>query len=503
MRKFLVPFILIAIILLGLYFRLQGISTNHSFWSDEAQISLMARQVVQGQMSITQAVKIQDYQPLHIVVTAFAFYIFGVSEFSARLFPVIFGTLGILFAFLLTRKLSNTITALLAAFLYSFSHLNLAHSTQAKQYGALETIVLIEFYLLILLKETKNKKTILLLNIGLIALISIATLFHFLGVLLWITYFLFIVYEYRKGLLKIIKIPRLSIPIFLGGIILLYVFKFPLMIQIFFHGSFQQTFFPHNHFIYLIKLLGKEYGLFVIPATIAVFISYKKFPSVTLGVIVWSLTLLYLWSFKHYTHNVRYIVPFFGLLFVYFSVFWEKVGEYFPKNGRYIPLIIVVIFMVTGYKIDRIPLTYYNPNAELFADVQNADYKTAFTQLHKKYQDINKYPMYNDVIEPQAWYLDGKIPTALFLKDYTAGLPYGGESKHGATGIPIYTSLGQLQREMKKNPQGFVVVEDWESLLPEEIKQYAKKNLKREVRVEGLPEAHGDNWPIEIYSWGI
>jgi 4-amino-4-deoxy-L-arabinose transferase-like glycosyltransferase len=76
---------------------------------------------------------------------ALFFRLFGLSEFSARLPFVIWGTLGIVFAFLLARKLSSDGGGLLAAFIMAFSTLNLAHSTQAKPYIALQTILLLLF----------------------------------------------------------------------------------------------------------------------------------------------------------------------------------------------------------------------------------------------------------------------------------------------------------------------------------------------------------------------
>ncbi len=67
----------------------------------------------------------------------------------------------------------------------------------------------------------------------------------------------------------------------------------------------------------------------------------------------------------------------------------------------------------------------------------------------------------------------------------------------------IYGSLNQFLQQKSKYEKGILIVEDWESILPEDIKQYAKKNMKRELRVKGLPQAKGDIWPIEVYSWGL
>ena len=42
-----------------------------------------------------------------------------------------------------------------------------------------------------------------------------------------------------------------------------------------------------------------------------------------------------------------------------------------------------------------------------------------------------------------------------------------------------------------------------QSKLPDYIKKYAKENMKLEIRVEGLQETKYDQWPIEVYSWGM
>ncbi|PJC30174.1 hypothetical protein CO051_07105, partial [Candidatus Roizmanbacteria bacterium CG_4_9_14_0_2_um_filter_39_13] len=57
--------------------------------------------------------------------------------------------------------------------------------------------------------------------------------------------------------------------------------------------------------------------------------------------------------------------------------------------------------------------------------------------------------------------------------------------------------------EQKKYPKGLVVVEDWVSFFPDEIKEHVKSNLTRELRVESLSQASGDVWPLELYSWGM
>jgi hypothetical protein len=67
----------------------------------------------------------------------------------------------------------------------------------------------------------------------------------------------------------------------------------------------------------------------------------------------------------------------------------------------------------------------------------------------------------------------------------------------------LYNSLQSFKNEIKNNPQGFLVVEDWQSFTPEDIKEYAKNNLKLEIRVDSMAVSPDDKWPLELYSWGM
>jgi hypothetical protein len=230
---------------------------------------------------------------------------------------------------------------------------------------------------------------------------------------------------------------------------------------------------------------------------IGIFTVFKKNKSIFIGVAIYILSLLMLWDFKQYSHNVRYLVPFFGLLFVFFGVFWAEVGErLFNKKSAWVCLLVAVLLFAGGYKIVRKPALYYSSNADLLGDVQIADYKTAYMRLNEKYPDLKNIAVFNDVIDTEIWYMD-KQANAYFMKGVVK--PYPNPADH----TMIYGTLNDFIKQKNKYPKGILIVEDWESFLPEDIKQYAKKNMKLEFRVEGLPQAEGDNWPIEVYSWGL
>ncbi|MBI3366454.1 glycosyltransferase family 39 protein, partial [Candidatus Roizmanbacteria bacterium] len=170
---------LLIIIIAGFLFRLKGIQDNHSFWADEGYISSFARDIVMGKLSIAQGVYKVWYQPLQILTTSIFFFIFGISEFSARLPSVIIGSVGIVFAYFVAQKLSSTWGGLLAAFAYGFSQLNLANATQAKPYTIITVLFFMNIYLYLLLTESNNSQDHkVLFHIAIIILSTLATLFH-------------------------------------------------------------------------------------------------------------------------------------------------------------------------------------------------------------------------------------------------------------------------------------------------------------------------------------
>jgi len=498
MKRWLIYLLLTFIFFLGFYFRLYGIKDNHSFWADEAYISSVARDLSSGKITIAEAVKLPgaNYQPLALLISTFSFKLFGASEFSARLPYVIFGTIGILFAYLLAARLSDKSGGLLAAFLYAFSQLNLANSTQAKPYTAIESLILIILYLLFLVEEKKTKN-VYLIHLSVIVTACLSTLFHLLGVLAWIPYIVFLLIKYYSKIPAVLLKPKRYFPFLILIGAALFIIKPLYLIKTLFTLQGGKL-LPYNHTTLLRELFWRNYAFIILPSIFGIIASYRKNKNLTLGIIVYTAISIGLWNFRHYSHNIRYLLPVFGIFFVYFGVFWAEVGNgLFQKKSWLACLIVASLVFLGGYKIVRKPNIYYSPNADLYGDVQVADYKSVFSTLEKKFIDLSQIVVFNDLIDAQKWYLEKKVD-ACFMKGVAKPLPHP-----AAGGTMIYGTLDQFLREKAKHPRGLLIVEDWESILPEEIKQYAKKNMKLEFRIEGLPQAQGDNWPIEVYSWGM
>jgi len=473
---------------------------NYSFWADEAYISGITSQFVNGNYNFFQAFNALSYQKLYILVIAFFFKLFGISELSARLPSMIAYFSGTVVIFILAKKLSNVYGGLISVFLYAFSHLNLSYATQAKPYSILETITLLIILLLVFLEKEKRKSHIFLYNLSIIGLLSAATLLHSIGVLLWILYFVFLVSTFQRSNVQMFQRSKV-----LTVLVFITIASF---ISFVIYPYLSLKLFPYNHWYQALKLFAYKYSIISVSAALGFLCVFKKNKVLSYSIFAYLVVVLILTMFQHSMFNIRYVLSLFGIIFLFFGIFWAKVGERYDKNLKFriknlelsgkiiIPLTVIIILYITGYKIVRWPRAYYNPNIDKYGDVQIANYKDFYSQLKKRFPNYKNLYVINDTFDAEYWYF-GRYSNAYFMKFVQK--PY----KHPLANAFVYGSLSNFKKEIAKHPEGFLIIEDWQSLLPDDVKEYAKKNLKLEFRVESLKEAPDDPWPLALYSWGI
>lgn len=472
---------------------------NYSFWADEGYIAAIALQFFVGKISLFTAWSIPGitYQRLQIVSVSLFFKLFGISEFAARLPSILFFFFGVIVILFLAKKLSNTYGGLVASFLYGLSHLNLAYATQAKPYSAIEFIALSVVFVLTCLKNEKKLNRIFLYHTLLILLLTFATLLHSIGVLLWSMYFALIIITLTRSRIVSIKYVRYAFVAFfvtsVGAVG--YIFVWPFFLSLL-KGA---AILPYNHMYQFVKLFFYKYALITACALCGYSWIFKKHKALSIIVFAYACLVFFMANFRIYIFNIRYVLSLFGILFLYFGIFWAKVGEryQFKIGGKaIIPLTVIVLLYATGYKIVRWPQAYYNPNIDKYGDVQIANYKDFYGELKQKFPDYKNMYVVNDTFDVEYWYF-GRYSNAYFMK-FTEK-PY----KHHTADAMIYGTLADFKKIMEQQPQGLLIVEDWQSFLPDDIKEYAKKNLKLEFRVESLKEAPDDPWPLALYSWGL
>jgi len=476
---------------------------SYSFWADEAYISGVATQLVRGQLTFSQVIGVSGitYQKLHMLIISGFFRIFGITEFVARIPSMIVFACGIIIIFLLAKKLSNLWGGVVASFLFTFSHLNLSYATQAKPYIYIEVITLIIIYLLNSLTESRTLFKKVWHHSAIILLLACVMFLHYIGIFLWILYLVFVIQTFKRSYLK----PNLAWLIVIPILAIVAKEFVPVVIR----NVLSPYFFSYNFIYQSTKLFAYKYALIFASAVLGWVWIFNKQKKISTSVLIYCLIVFVTASFDVYIFNIRYVLSLFGILFLYFGIFWAKVGEKYDNNLKFkiynwklsgkmiIPLVVILLIYISGYKIVRWPQTYYNPNIDKYGDVQIANYKDFYSQLKQKFPNYKDIYVANDLFDTEYWYF-GRYSNVYFMKFVTK--PYQHATVKRAT---VYGSLEDFKKMMKDHPQGLLIMEDWQSFLPDDIKMYAKKNLKLEFRVESLKEAPDDPWPLALYSWGL
>lgn len=129
--------ILLFIILVGILLRLPNL--NESLWYDEtfstfSQLPNLKTLAYFGVFDV--------HPPFYSVLMFLWIILFGDSEISIRVLPMIFGISSIVLIYVLACRVADEKTALLAAFLLSFSPVHIWYSQEARLYSALVFFIL-------------------------------------------------------------------------------------------------------------------------------------------------------------------------------------------------------------------------------------------------------------------------------------------------------------------------------------------------------------------------
>jgi hypothetical protein len=158
--------IIFALIAIGFYLRFNNLG-DRSFWFDEAVTSYAAIGLLEHGTPVLPSGIEYTRALLNSYLIALSFNIFGVSEFSARIVSVIFGTLAIPFVYLLGKELGKR-TGLIATFLIAFSAFEILWAREARMYAQFQFFYLLTAYLFYISLKKDSSKLFLLSGISFI-----------------------------------------------------------------------------------------------------------------------------------------------------------------------------------------------------------------------------------------------------------------------------------------------------------------------------------------------
>lgn len=188
MKAFRNEWILLAILLLGLFLRIYHLG-NESIWLDEAVSIKWANSNL---FHILRDVSGDVHVPLYPIVLHLWVYFFGDSEFSIRFPSLVFGFIAIFMIYKVGAVIFDKEVGILSALLLALSSFHIYYSREARMYSLMALLTLLSIYFFInLLKERS-----LLASIGYIVSSILLMYTHIYGLFIIVAQNIYVVTMY-------------------------------------------------------------------------------------------------------------------------------------------------------------------------------------------------------------------------------------------------------------------------------------------------------------------
>ncbi len=508
--------VIIAIIaLIGFIYRFKGLTNSHPFWVDEFSTAHQANLLLTyGSSFFTQTdyyVELNKFIPTGLV--ALSFTIFGQSEWAARLPFVIIGSLVPVAVFLLAKKVSNTITGVIASLFMIFSHFMITWSRQARGYVLTQLLVLIVCYCYIQIIN-KNKNNIYKIGLVISALIGIITHQLFIIVLVAIGIHAMMIYRSKISLF----LNRYTIILIAAIITLLVASGFFSSVMV---STSHQIISLVNNTWYYHSFLWREYTLITFIGILGFILAYfnnkRDFLLFTIYIALHCIFIFYIFG----PHVSRYLLPIFPFLFIGAAYFLTYLSGLVVKDKKWIlgsglslliPVGIVLAIIGNGDKFVKKPLPFYSVNTT-FREIALVDYDQVYDLIRAKGNiEDQKTAVIDTWADRLSWYMGEDYGPSYFFRWEDAGPMKktsfitnnnGEKFVTGRKSTKYISNLSDLKRIMKTYPTGFIYIDD--TTLPADVIEYVEKNFKKELYVDHytLDDNPYSIWPATLYSWGI
>ena len=469
---------------IGFVYRYRGLTQNYSFWTDEEHIAIFVRAILErGKPVLINGYTTGLFQSFQYWLSALFAGIFGLNEFALRLPSVVFGVLTIWAAYLLGEKLFNRKVGLLAAFFITFLRIEILWSRQARPYQALQFLLLLGAYFIYKLVEEKKFKIVNLLAVILTGVV--AALFHGLGAIFFLILFINLIF-FRPAWLHLKWV--------VVGLIILPLMTAPFWLYV---STVAGNFGKINNLYFYRVFLWYNYSLFVFLALIGIFYLFAEKKKTWFLPCCFLVVQFFIASFllnQPFTRYLYIVFPFLVLLGSY--GLWSTVE--FAKISNFLKMITVsflAIFIAgMGWKFALTPKSYYPLNEDM-QEIPQVDWKKIYGLAFEKLKENPEAVFASNWTDLSVWFLgEGKLDY-LIIKSEIQTDPL--------TGAKIINNLESFKSLLSQKPQGLLIIDSWDSNVPEGVREFAKKNLKKELEIDRLFPVQPRYWPVEFFSWEI
>jgi len=158
---------------------------------------------------------------------------------------------------------------------------------------------------------------------------------------------------------------------------------------------------------------------------------------------------------------------------------------------------MLTLFIVgMGNKFTLFPKKVYSLNEDT-QEIPEVDWKKVYSFVEEKLRENPEAILITNWNDLPVWYLgEGNL-------DYLIRKPGKMKLERDPVSLAGYLdSLGEFEKMVKREKKGILVIDSWDDRVPNGIREYVKKNLKKEFEVDRLYPTQPRYWPVEVYSWG-
>ncbi len=208
LKKYSIPIILIALIIIGIFLRLKLLKSD--IWYDESFTILTINKSWQDMFTVIREDLV--HPPLYYILTKIWGIVAGYTPSSIRSFSIVFGVLTIPLSYFTAKSINNKNSGIIAALLFTFSPFFITYSVEARAYSLLAFLAILTLY-----AYHKGSKLFYLLLLSLVFI-------HYFSILIIISFVLIKLIKYFDVSIK--KLLALILTgfciIFLSSIIISY-----------------------------------------------------------------------------------------------------------------------------------------------------------------------------------------------------------------------------------------------------------------------------------------
>lgn len=512
-------FFLLVLFFFAFLVRVYGLTSYFSFWSDEEHTALMARAILErGKPVLANGYQTGPiYQQFLYWLTAGSMKVFGVNELAVRLPAVVFGSLTVLAVYLLGKEIFNKRVGLLAAFLIAFLKIEILWSRQARPYQMLQFFFILGAYFIYryvsglrVVCGVKKKENWLI--VGFLLCAVCASFSHGLGLVLFLDGILFLTLSNFKKTWKVVVLLLLSI--FLTFI---YFSRREIRPNLFVLGKINNLFYYRILMTKNYLILGILGGLGGIGTVLKG--GFKKILLflIFLGTQIFIVSLLLRQPFIRYFYITLPFIVLLSCYFVYeltgclpallhkalqaggFRVAIRNKEKKKFGNLRILAFVICSFFLLGClYVKDKLvlwPQKVYSLNEDM-QEIPEVDWKKIYKFVGEKLKENQEAVLVTNWNDLPIWYLgEGKLNYIVRIKNYD-------KEKDPVSEALIIDSLAGFKEIIEKNKRGYFILDSWDDQVPEGVREYCHRNLKREWEIDRLYSVQPRYWTVWIYSWG-